>query len=110
MQRIVKAQSFTANSQNMDLDVTDIGQVAFSIKGTYALTVTFYVSDDGGTTYFPLLMMPANAAVGVLTHSAANATQMYKADVAPYTHLRVATTAYTSGTGVARMSGVPLQN
>lgn len=106
-QRITKAQDFTANSQNMDLDITDVGYVAFSLRGTYALTVSFFVSDDG-TNFYPLLMTPSNSATPVLSHNTANASVLFGADVAPYTKFRVSTTAYTSGTGSGRMTATPL--
>ena len=40
-QKITKTQNFTANSQTMDLDVTDTQKVLLTVRGTYTLTLTF---------------------------------------------------------------------
>lgn len=106
-QNVVKTQDFTANSQNSDIDVSDIGILTVSIKGTFVATVSFFVSDDGGTTWFPLLMTPANSATGAVS---ATALGVFRADVTPYNRFRAGTTAYTSGTVNSRIVGRPLQD
>lgn len=106
-QNIIKTQDFTANSQNSDIDVSDVGLLTVSVKGTFVATVSFFVSDDGGTTWFPFLMTPANSATGSLT---ATALGVYRGDVTPFNRFRIGTTAYTSGTVTSRIVGRPLQD
>ncbi len=106
MQRITQTRTYKANSENMDVDVRDIGTLTFSVKGTYALTLSFFVSDDDGTTWYPFNMTPANSATPASTHSTANQSQVYKADVTPYNKFRVGTTAFTSGTATGIVTGI----
>lgn len=106
-QNIIKEQNFTAISQNSDIDVTDVNILSVSIKGTFVATASFFVSDDGGTTWFPLLMTPANSATGA---TSATALGLFKADVTPYNRFRVGTTAYTSGTVVSRIVAHTVQD
>lgn len=106
-QTVVKEQAFTANSQNNDIDVTDIGLLTVSVKGTFVATASFFVSDDGGTTWFPFMMTPANSATGVLS---ATALGVFRGDVTPFNRFRIGTTAYTSGTVNSRVVGRPLQD
>lgn len=108
-QRITATQAFTANSQNKDVDVSDVKTIALTISGTYALTTTFYASVDG-TNFFIVGMTNATTGAIASTHSAANASQAYKLDVTPFTKFRVGTTAYTSGTGNVVVSGLLEQN
>jgi len=97
-------RAFTANSQNTDIDVTDADIVVVSVSGTYALTLSFFVSDDGGTTWFPFNMLPTNSATPAATHSSANATAAYTGNVTPFNKFRVGTTAFTSGTANAKVT------
>lgn len=106
-QKIVKTQAFTANSQNMDFDTVDIGSLAFSVQGTFSVTLSFFVSDDAGVTYYPFNMTPANSTTPVLT---ATALGLFKADVTPYSKFRVQSSSYVSGTANGRITGSPLQD
>lgn len=106
-QKIIKTQAHTANSQNSDIDITDVNILSASISGTFVATLSFFVSDDGGTTWFPLLMTPSNSATGATTATTAG---VYRADVTPYNRFRIGTTAYTSGTANTRIVASPTQD
>lgn len=97
----VTTQAYTANSVNKDIDITDVDIVTVGVSGTFVGTLSFFVSDDAGTTWYPLLMTPANSATGATTTTG---TGLFKADVTPYNRFRVGTTAYTSGTANARIT------
>lgn len=93
-------KAYTANSQNQDIDVQDANLVTVSISGTFVATLGFFVSDDGGTTYYPIAMTPVSGAAAATT---ATAGGLWKADVTPFGKFRLGTTAYTSGTANARI-------
>ena len=82
-QKITKTQNFTANSQTMDLDVTDTQKVLLTVRGTYTLTLTFTASDDG-TNFFAINGIPSNSATGASSHSTANASQGFLFDATFY--------------------------
>ncbi len=103
----VTTKAHGANSVNSYIDVTDADLVSVSISGTFVATLSFFVSDDAGTTWFPLMMTPSNSATGATT---ATATGLFKADVTPYNKFRVGTTAYTSGTANTRVTQRTIQD
>lgn len=92
--------NFAAVNDILALDVSQLNVVRIEFSGTYAFTGTFEVSNDStnGTdgTWFPLQAVQANANVISLSHSTANATQAYEANVANATWAHIKLTAFTS--------------
>jgi hypothetical protein len=101
------AGTITTAASTVVAAVTGYGNATITISGTYAgVNVTFEVSDDGGTTYFPVQVQRESDGIplsvsGVLT---ANASVMYLLSLAGVTHVRVRATAWTSGTANVRIS------
>lgn len=92
--------SITANGQSVSLAVTDYSNVAFTISGTYAtVNISFQGSIDGGTTYFAITAIRSDAnTIETTSGSLSNATRCWETSVNGYTHFRVLTTAFGSGT------------
>lgn len=103
-------RNFTANSQSLEIDVTNFESILFTVRGTYNLTLTIEASDEITspgvlpTNWFPLQMADVGAVTVALTHSTANASKAYEASVHNFTYVRVRTTAFTSGTAVVRLT------
>lgn len=88
------------------LAVTQRNVVTVSVSGTYAgVTIVVEASDDGGTLWYPLQCIDNNT--GQASSSfilAANGSYSYDSAIGGYTHLRVRSTAWTSGTANVRMT------
>ena len=84
--------SFTANTQSSTpVLATARRMLTISLSGTWAATVALQRSFDSGSTWITVSSWTANTEVNVETHS--DSTVQWK----------LATTAYTSGTVVARL-------
>ena len=96
----------TAASTVGPLAVTQRNVITITVSGTYAgVTFVIEASDDGGTTYYPLQCI--NNATGQAASTwtpGTNASASYDSAVGGYTHLRVRSTAWTSGTANVRMT------
>ena len=95
--------SVTSSSSNTGaILATNYNVAMISIRGTHAgINLTWEISDDGGTNWFPSLAQrddtgAASTTSGVIT---SNASQSWTMTVGAATHIRVRSTAYTSGTG-----------
>lgn len=98
--------NITASGQNVAADVSRASNVAFHCTGTFAgVNVTFEGSIDGGTTYFTIQVVRSNANTVEQTSGVIAATPAYcwEASCNAYTHVRVRSTAYTSGTAAFRI-------
>lgn len=95
----------TATSVVGPVSTTGYSVAIATFHGTYAgVNATFEVSDDGGTTWYPITGTRAdtntnttNGATGVLS---SNATIAYELTIGAFTNFRVRATAWTSGTCV----------
>lgn len=93
----------TASTTIPAVDVSNYNIVTVTIRGTHAgINLTFEASDDGGTNYFPVMaartdIFSAAATSGVIT---SNASWAWDVPIGAFTHFRVRSTAWTSGTGV----------
>ena len=89
------------------LAISSRNVITVSIHGTYA-GVVFIIeaSDDGGTTYYPLMCMDNKTGqAGSTWTPGTNGVASYDAAVGGYTHIRVRATAWTSGTGLVSITG-----
>ncbi len=92
--------NITANAQSITIAAAQLDRVAIQVTGTWVATLTFEISFDGGTTYVgcsPVATTSTARTTGVAT-TAANG--VWEVDAVAATHVRVRSTAYTSGTAV----------
>lgn len=96
----------TAASTVGPLEVTQRNVITISIAGTYAgVTFVIEASDDGGTTYYPLQCINNATGQAAATWTpGTNTSASYDSAVGGYTHLRVRSTAWTSGTANVRLT------
>lgn len=83
-------------------DVSGQSSVGIQVTGTFVGTLTFYASIDG-TNYVALLVTPATSGTKVST---ATTVGLWREYIAGFTSIRVAFTAYTSGTATVVLSSV----
>lgn len=97
----------TASSSTGAIAASNYNVAMISIRGTHAgINLTWETSDDGGTNWFPMLAQrddtgAATTTSGVVT---SNASVSWTMTVGAATHIRVRSTAYTSGTGVVSVT------
>jgi len=115
---LMQGQQSALQSGNITSSSTTIGPYVASnyniatvtVHGTYAgVNFGFWGSDDGGTTWYPLQGVRtdsfyAESTSGVLT---ANTSRAWDIPVGAFTHFKVVSTAWTSGTAVI---GVGMQS
>lgn len=105
--------SITTSATSVPLDVTIHGHAIIQIAGTYAgVNAAFEASVDGGTTYFSIQGSRTDGtAVETTTGVLTNTTRAWEFNVASYTHVRIRSTAFTSGTGAVtiRASVLPAE-
>ena len=103
----IEKTNFSANGQQVALNVAGLNSVQFEFSGTYAFTATFEKSTNSTNgvdgVWFPVMATQVNAATNSLSHSTANATQAYEASCHNDNWIRVRLTAYTSA-GVHRVA------
>jgi len=100
----------TSSSTTGAIDATQYNVATITIRGTHAgINLTWEVSDDGGTSWFAVQAQRDDTAAATTTSGVitSNASVSWTMTVAAATHIRVRSTAYTSGTGVL---GVTLQS
>lgn len=97
--------TITGSAQTVVCDVTKASNVCLYVTGTFAgVNLTFEASIDG-TNYFGIQMVRSNANTVELTTGVIAAAPAYcwEASANAYTHFRVRSTAYTSGTANVRI-------
>ena len=77
------------------LIATGFSGAAFTVSGTFAGTVSFYGSADGGANWFPINVAPSASTTPV---TSATAPGLFRANVSGYTHVSAQLSALTSGT------------
>ena len=85
----------TTNATQASLITTGFSGAAFTVSQTFAGTVSFYATADGGVNWSPVNVAPSNSTTPVTT---ATAPGLFRANVSGYTHVCVLLTALTSGT------------
>lgn len=99
--------SITASAQTVSASVANAGSVTISISGTYAgINLSFEASDDGGTTWYPIMAQRSDSYVTELTTGVlpTNQSRMWDIPAPGITNIRVRSTAFTSGTGAIRIT------
>lgn len=93
--------TITSSASTITATVTGYGIATVSIHGTYAgISGTFQISDDGGTTYYTTTCTRTDTNVQETGFSLlTNASRAWDCSVYGSTNLRVAASAFTSGTG-----------
>lgn len=95
--------NMTALNQTVSILCNQFAQVSIQLTGTWAGTVTFEGSVDGGTTWWtiaPVSLASTARTTGVATSTANGA---WVADATALTNVRVRFSTFTSGTVVARL-------
>lgn len=87
--------SLTANGQSVSHALSGASSVTVLITGTWTATVDFEQSSDGGTTWITSLVYDMSGAI--YNQATANGT-FYWSALSGTTHVRVRSTAFTSGT------------
>jgi len=96
--------TFTANAQELVLDLNGHGTVSIQLTGTWAATVQFSATTNG-TDYFAIPNVLRVSTQTVVTSTTANDTFIIAS--AGYVKVKAHTTAFTSGTVNAAMVGSP---
>lgn len=99
-QSVKKVSSFTAASQDFVVTVDEYNQIVFGVSGTYgSVAFSFNVSYDNGTTYHTLRATRVDTgAVETASGTLTSTTRAWRANVIGATHIKLAETAWTSGT------------
>lgn len=98
--------TFTANGQELVLDLNGHGTVSVQLTGTWVATVQFSATVNG-TDYFPIPNVLRVSTQTVVTSSTANDTFIIAS--AAFQKVKAHTTAFTSGTvGVAMVGSPPV--
>jgi hypothetical protein len=100
--------TITTNTSSIIAPVSGYTKVLVTLHGTYAgVTFGFSLSDDGGTTYYPIEAMTTDfQSIGTSFTPATNATVAYYVQIGGADHLQVLASAYTSGTANVRITPV----
>lgn len=84
--------------------------VLVTISGTYGgVQASFTASDDGGTTYYTLGLIKladlatVQSATGAIADNSNNA---WVGNIAPFTHVKVAASAWTSGSASVKITSL----
>lgn len=101
--KFLPAAGSPPNTNAISLPVSELGSVAVQILGTWAGTITFYVSIDG-QTFSPILMTPAGSSTAV---SSTTANGEWSAGVGGYAVFAVAFSSYGSGQALVNVQGSP---
>lgn len=94
-------KTITANGVNRDFPLEGVQSWGFRLSGTWTGTVVFYGSSDNGATWFvwTLLNTTTQAVEASATGTGSGTAVVYKPIwTAGFTHVRVASSAWTSGT------------
>jgi hypothetical protein len=106
-QPTVISDTLTSATDSVTTGVSSYGQCSIVVAGTYAgVTVTFEMSVNGGTIWFPVQVARENDGAVLTTDTlTANATVAYLADLpGGVTDIRVRATAWTSGTATVYLA------
>jgi hypothetical protein len=98
--------TITTSTSTVAAAVTTAGNLTISIHGTYAgVNAIFEASDDGGTTYYTVMVTRADGTgVESTTGVIASLSRMWETACPGWTNFRVRATAYTSGTANIKVS------
>lgn len=98
--------SITSASSTVTATVSAAGNATITINGTYAgVSYSFLASDDAGTNFYPVqVTREDNGAVLLSDTPGTNAKASYLVDIPGWNQLRVAASAWTSGTANIRIS------
>ena len=101
----VKTGNLGALNATLDVNVTDLDQVAVFLTGAFVGTVCFSGSDNG-TNFVPLVAVPMDSTTpGTPVAGLTTTDRGANLNVYPHKILRLTMSAYTSGTAAARVSG-----
>jgi trimeric autotransporter adhesin len=104
--------TITTAASSITATVTNYTYALVTVHGTYAGVIFgFNLSDDGGTTYYPIQALSSNfTVIGQSVTPGTNATTMYLVPVAGGTTVQVLASAYTSGTANIRITPINSPN
>lgn len=104
----------TQTTSVTSVDIDGYGTVTVSINGTYGTaSAQFEQSDDGATTWYPVLCSQEGAGILETGYSQlTNTNRMWRCGISGADHFRVRSTAVASGTVnvLASFSGMPTTN
>ena len=99
---VTQALTTVGSTPGIHPDATQASQMtigfsgaAFTVSGTFAGTVSFFATADGGTNWAPCNVAPSNSTTPVVS---ATAPGLFRANVSGYTHVSAQLSALTSGT------------
>lgn len=93
--------TITTNTATVTTSVSQYSVATITASGTYAgITINFEASDDGGTTYYPVLgsLSSSTSSASSSFTPTANSSNMYNVTLPGITNFRVRSSAYSSGT------------
>lgn len=96
----VSTGTIAAAQGELRLDTSNAGAAAVQLTGTWAGTIAFEGSVDGGT-FVSLNMVPSNSATAA---TSATATGAWSANIGGYRQVRARASAWTSGTATVTLS------
>lgn len=96
----VTKTNFSANGQQLAMNVAGLNSFRVEFSGTYTFTAAFESSSNSTNgvdgVWFPLLATQTDASTQSLSHSTANTTRAYEASCHNDSWVRVRLTAFTS--------------
>lgn len=98
--------TITAASSTVTATVTAAGNATITVNGTYAgVSYAFLASDDAGTTFYPVQVVREDNGLVLLADTpGTNGKVSYLVDIPGWNQVRVAASAWTSGTANVRIS------
>lgn len=92
-------------SDHVVINTIGFGGATFTLDGTWSGSIGFFATGDGGTTWFPLNVMPSNSTTPVTT---ATGDGLWQANVSAYTNVCMLMTAQTAGMVFAKIHCSPV--
>lgn len=100
--------NLTAAAQAVSIVCSQFARVSIQLTGTWAGTVTFEGSADGGGNWFGISPIPTTSTARTTGVASATANGLWDADTSSLTNVRARCTAYTSGTIAVRLETAEL--
>ena len=95
--RVSTAGTLAALNAVVSRAVDGMSTAVIQATGTWAGTISWFGSIDGGTTYFPINATPFGAGLSGASVASATANGQWEIAVGALTHIEAQMTAYTSG-------------
>lgn len=100
--------NITANGQSVSIQCNQFAQVSIQVTGTWAATLNFEGSVDGGTNWFGIAPIASTSTARTTGVASTTAVGLWVADATALSNVRVRCTAFTSGTAAVRLDTAEL--